>query len=197
MFEILFPNLDLVKAWMKTKETLYMTGVSLIFVFIFGLIIGLLLFLTSEENTRHIRHFRWFVKGVHWALASFVNIFRSIPFVLLIVLLLPVTKSIVGSMIGKEAAIPALVIGTAPFYARMVEIGLREIDKGVIEAAKAMGAVRYPDIQSPDTGGFTSDCIRSYGYRHCTCGKYRDCRDHRRRWFRRFCLFRWIFTKQK
>ena len=59
---------------------------------------------------------------------------------LLIVLLLPITKVVVGSIIGKEAALPALVIGTAPFYARMVEIGLREVDKGVIEAAKAMGA---------------------------------------------------------
>ncbi len=171
MFEILFPNLDLVKAWMKTKETLYMTGVSLIFVFIFGLIIGLLLFLTSEENTRHIRHFRWFVKGVHWALASFVNIFRSIPFVLLIVLLLPVTKSIVGSMIGKEAAIPALVIGTAPFYARMVEIGLREIDKGVIEAAKAMGAglgtlifkVLIPEASPAIVSGLTVTAIALVG----------------------------------
>ena len=171
MFEILFPNLELVKAWMKTKETLYMTGVSLIFVFIFGLIIGLLLFLTSEENTRHIRHFRWFVKGVHWALASFVNIFRSIPFVLLIVLLLPVTKSIVGSMIGKEAAIPALVIGTAPFYARMVEIGLREIDKGVIEAAKAMGAglgtlifkVLIPEASPAIVSGLTVTAIALVG----------------------------------
>lgn len=171
MFEILFPNLDLVKAWMKTKETLYMTGVSLIFVFIFGLIIGLLLFLTSEENTRHIRHFRWFVKGVHWTLASFVNIFRSIPFVLLIVLLLPVTKSIVGSMIGKEAAIPALVIGTAPFYARMVEIGLREIDKGVIEAAKAMGAglgtlifkVLIPEASPAIVSGLTVTAIALVG----------------------------------
>lgn len=171
MFEILFPNLDLVKAWMKTKETLYMTGVSLIFVFIFGLIIGLLLFLTSEENTRHIRHFRWFVKGVHWARASFVNIFRSIPFVLLIVLLLPVTKSIVGSMIGKEAAIPALVIGTAPFYARMVEIGLREIDKGVIEAAKAMGAglgtlifkVLIPEASPAIVSGLTVTAIALVG----------------------------------
>lgn len=140
LFELVFPNLDLAKAWVKTKETLYMTGVSLIFVFIIGLIIGLLLFLTAEENTRHMRRFRWFVQGVHWVLAAFVNIFRSIPFVLLIVLLLPVTKVVVGSIIGKEAAIPALVIGTAPFYARMVEIGLREVDKGVIEAAKAMGA---------------------------------------------------------
>lgn len=140
MFELLFPNVDLAKAWLKTKETLYMTGVSLAFVFIIGLLIGLLLFLTAEENTRHMKRFRWFVHSVHWVLAAFVNIFRSIPFVLLIVLLLPITKVVVGSIIGKEAALPALVIGTAPFYARMVEIGLREVDKGVIEAAKAMGA---------------------------------------------------------
>ena len=69
-----------------------------------------------------------------------MNIFRSIPFIILIVLLIPFTKVIFGTMIGENAALPALIIGAAPFYARMVEIGLREIDKGVIEAARSMGA---------------------------------------------------------
>jgi D-methionine transport system permease protein len=70
----------------------------------------------------------------------FVNIFRSIPFIILIVLLIPFTKLLVGSILGANAALPALIIGAAPFYARMVEIALREIDKGVIEASYAMGA---------------------------------------------------------
>ena len=97
------------------------------------LFLGLLLFLTSSGNL-------WENKLINSIIAAIVNIFRSIPFVILIVLLIPFTKVIVGSMIGENAALPALIIGSAPFYARMVEIGLREIDKGVIEAARSMGA---------------------------------------------------------
>ncbi|MBE4071342.1 ABC transporter permease subunit, partial [Vibrio parahaemolyticus] len=67
-------------------------------------------------------------------------IFRSIPFIILIILLIPFTKILLGTILGASAALPALIIGAAPFYARMVEIALREIDKGVIEASKAMGA---------------------------------------------------------
>ena|SRR5690606_26118584 len=142
MFEALFPNVVLEKAWDQTVETLYMTGVSLLFVFIFGLILGLLLFLTSKGNLWDNKWVRW----LNWITSSFVNIFRAIPFVLLIVILIPFTTKLMGSMIGASAALPALVIGTAPFYARMVEIGLREIDKGVIEAAKAMGANSFTII---------------------------------------------------
>ncbi|GAA0302001.1 D-methionine transport system permease protein [Gracilibacillus halotolerans] len=142
MFEALFPNVVLDKAWDQTLETLYMTGVSLAFVFVFGLILGLLLFLTSKGSLWDNKWVRW----LNWITSSFVNIFRAIPFVLLIVILIPFTTKLMGSMIGASAALPALVIGTAPFYARMVEIGLREIDKGVIEAAKAMGANSFTII---------------------------------------------------
>src|SRR5690606_24893368 len=119
--------------WDKTIETLFMTGVSLIFVALFGILLGLLLFLTDKGNI-------WQNKFIYSIVSAVVNIFRSIPFVILIVLLIPFTKFLVGTMIGMKAALPALIIGSAPFYARMVEIGLREIDKGVIEAARAMGA---------------------------------------------------------
>lgn len=90
-------------------------------------------FLTSKGNL-------WENKFIYSIVAAVVNIFRSIPFIILIVLLIPFTKALVGTIIGANAAFPALIIGAGPFYARMVEIGLREIDKGVIEAAKAMGA---------------------------------------------------------
>lgn len=69
-----------------------------------------------------------------------VNIFRSIPFIILIVLLIPFTKAMVGTILGANAALPALIVGAAPFYARLVEIALREVDKGVIEATRSMGA---------------------------------------------------------
>lgn len=133
MLETYLPNVNWEKMWEATIETLSMTGISVIAVFVFGILLGLVLFLTSKGNL-------WENKLVYGIVGAYVNIFRSIPFIILIVLLIPFTKLIVRTMIGWEAALPALIIGTAPFYARMVEIALREIDKGVIEAAKAMGA---------------------------------------------------------
>jgi len=133
MLETYLPNVNWEKMWEATVETLFMTGTSVIAVFVFGIVLGLILFLTSKGNL-------WENKLIYGLVGAYVNIFRSIPFIILIVLLIPFTKLVVGSMIGAKAALPALIIGTAPFYARMVEIALREIDKGVIEAAKAMGA---------------------------------------------------------
>ncbi|WP_121611141.1 methionine ABC transporter permease [Mesobacillus foraminis] len=121
------------KLWLASQETLYMTAISVLVTFILGVILGLLLFLTGKGSL-------WENKAVNVIIAAFVNIFRSIPFIILIVLLIPFTKLLVGSMLGANAALPALIIGAAPFYARMVEIALREIDKGVIEAAQSMGA---------------------------------------------------------
>lgn len=80
---------------------------------------------------------------IYKVVASFVNVFRSIPFIILIILLIPLTELILGTMIGSTAALPSIIIGAAPFYGRLVEIGLREVDKGVIEAAQAMGASRW------------------------------------------------------
>ncbi|MGZ3120751.1 methionine ABC transporter permease MetP, partial [Bacillus subtilis] len=110
-----------------------MTLISLLFAFVIGVILGLLLFLTSKGSL-------WQNKAVNSVIAAVVNIFRSIPFLILIILLLGFTKFLVGTILGPNAALPALVIGSAPFYARLVEIALREVDKGVIEAAKSMGA---------------------------------------------------------
>src|SRR5699024_8980473 len=79
-------------------------------------------------------------KVINFVTAAFVNVFRAIPFIILILLLFPVTQFIVGTIRGPNAAFPALIIGAAPFYGRLVEIALKEIDKGVIEAAQSMGA---------------------------------------------------------
>lgn len=165
MVETLFPNVDWEKAWEKTQETLYMTGVSLVFIIILGILLGLLLFLTSKGNL-------WQNAAINGVVAAIVNIFRAIPFVLLIVLLIPFTRTIMGSITGMKAALPALIIGSAPFYARMVEIGLREIDKGVIEAAKAMGAkmstiifkVLLPESMPAIVSGITVTAIALVGY---------------------------------
>ncbi|MBG9816413.1 methionine ABC transporter permease [Bacillus safensis] len=133
MFEKWFPNVDLDVIWSATGETVYMTLISLAFAFAIGIILGLLLFLTSKGGL-------WENKPINTVIGAVVNIFRSIPFIILIILLLGFTKFLMHTILGPNAALPALVIGSAPFYARLVEIALREVDKGVIEAARSMGA---------------------------------------------------------
>ncbi|MCS0788175.1 ABC transporter permease [Cytobacillus firmus] len=160
-----FPNVKWDSMWEATMETLYMTAISVLATFILGAILGLLLFLTSRGNI-------WENAAINKIISAFVNIFRSIPFIILIVLLIPFTKFLLGTMIGEDAALPALIIGAAPFYARMVEIGLREIDKGVIEAAKSMGAktstiiwkVLLPESMPALVSGITVTAIALVGY---------------------------------
>ncbi|MED3720345.1 methionine ABC transporter permease [Geobacillus stearothermophilus] len=139
MLANLLPNVQWETMWAATVETLYMTGVAVAATFVLGIVLGLLLFLTAKGNL-------WENRFVNTVIAAFVNIFRSIPFIILIILLIPFTTWLVGTMIGANAALPTLIIGAAPFYARMVEIALREIDKGVIEAAQAMGASTWTII---------------------------------------------------
>jgi len=165
MFETLLPNVNWEKMWEATAETLYMTGISVVVTFILGLLLGLMLFLTSKGNI-------WENLVVNKVISSVVNVFRSIPFIILIVLLIPFTMFLLDTMIGEDAALPALIIGAAPFYARMVEIGLREIDKGVIEAAKSMGAktstiifkVLIPESLPALVSGITVTAIALVGY---------------------------------
>ncbi|MEY8755035.1 methionine ABC transporter permease [Peribacillus frigoritolerans] len=165
MLEELLPNVDWEDIIEATKQTLYMTSVSVVATFFIGIILGLILFLTGKGNM-------WQNRAVNGVMSAVVNIFRSIPFLILIVLLIPFTKALVGSMIGENAALPALIIGAAPFYARMVEIGLREIDKGVIEAAKSMGAktstiiwkVLLPESMPALISGITVTSIALVGY---------------------------------
>ena len=160
-----FQDIDWPGMWAATTETLYMTAISVVATFILGMLLGLLLFLTGKDNL-------WENKAVNTIISAFVNIFRSIPFIILIVLLIPFTTILVGSMIGENAALPALIVGAAPFYARMVEIGLREIDKGVIEAAKSMGAststiifkVLLPESMPALVSGITVTAIALVGY---------------------------------
>src|SRR5690625_3278513 len=128
-----FSSLDMDKLWEATFETFYMTLIALAGTFVLGVLLGLLLYLTDKNGL-------WENKGINFITATVVNVFRAIPFIILILLLFPFTYFLVGTIRGPNAAIPALIIGAAPFYGRLVEIALKEIDKGVIEAAKAMGA---------------------------------------------------------
>ena len=133
MAEELFPHLKWEQLLAATQETLYMTALSGAATFILGIALGLALFLTARGGLFPNR-------AVYSAISLVVNIFRSIPFIILIVLLIPCTKAMVGTSLGANAALPALIVGAAPFYARLVEIALREVDKGVIEATRSMGA---------------------------------------------------------
>ncbi|WP_242144013.1 MULTISPECIES: methionine ABC transporter permease [unclassified Bacillus cereus group] len=161
----LLTNVDWNQMLEATGETLYMTAIAAIATFILGLILGLLLFMTAKDNL-------WENKVIHTVIGAFVNIFRSIPFIILIILLIPFTKILLGTILGASAALPALIIGAAPFYARMVEIALREIDKGVIEASKAMGAktstiiwkVLIPESLPALVSGITVTTIALVGY---------------------------------
>jgi D-methionine transport system permease protein len=133
MLESLFPHLKVEQLWAATLETLYMTALSGAATFVLGIILGLALFLTAKGGLFQNR-------TLYGVISILVNVFRSIPFIILIVLLIPFTKTIVGTILGANAALPALIVGAAPFYARLVEIALREVDKGVIEATRSMGA---------------------------------------------------------
>ena len=133
MAENLFPHLKWDQLWAATQETLYMTALSGVATFVLGIVLGLALFLTARGGLFQNR-------TVYSVISVVVNVFRSIPFIILIVLLIPFTKTIVGTILGANAALPALIVGAAPFYARLVEIALREVDKGVIEATRSMGA---------------------------------------------------------
>ena len=133
MPEDLFPHLKWDQLLAATQETLYMTALSGAATFVLGIALGLALFLTARGGLFQNR-------ALYSAISLVVNIFRSIPFITLIVLLIPFTKTILGTILGANAALPALIVGAAPFYARLVEIALREVDKGVIEATRSMGA---------------------------------------------------------
>ncbi|MEK4627488.1 MAG: methionine ABC transporter permease [Solibacillus sp.] len=165
MLEQLFPNVDWGKMMEATYETLYMTTIATVITFVLGIIIGIVLFLTSDNQL-------WANKAAHFLTGSIVNIFRSIPFIVLIILLIPFTKFLLGTIRGANAALPALIIGAAPFYARMVLIALREIDKGVIEAARSMGAktstiiwkVLIPESLPALISGITVTAVALVGY---------------------------------
>src|SRR5690625_2343290 len=142
-----------------------MTITSLIGTFFLGILLGLLLFFTTKNGM-------WENRFLHFIIASFVNVFRAIPFIILILLLFTFTNFLLGTIRGTNAALPSLILGAAPFYGRLVEIALKEVDKGVIEAAKAMGAktrtiifkVLLPESMPALISGLTVTAIALIGY---------------------------------
>ncbi len=129
----LLANVDWSEIARATLETLAMLGGSLVLTIALGLPLGVLLFLTGRGQMLAR-------PALHAVLSLLVNILRSVPFIILLILMMPITLALVGTSLGVRGAIPPLVIGAAPFFARLVETALREVDRGVIEAVQAMGA---------------------------------------------------------
>ncbi len=120
-------------------ETFYMVVVSTLAAYLLGVPLGVIVFVTGEGGIRRN-------KPLNMVLSLIINIVRSVPFLILLVAILPFTRLIVGTTIGSTASIVPLVVAAAPFVARMVESSLKEVDPGVIEAAKAMGSTDWQII---------------------------------------------------
>lgn len=118
------------------RDTLIMVGVSTLFAYLLGLPMGVILILTQPHGIRPNR-------VVYRILDWIINVGRSIPFIILMVAIMPFTKLLVGTKIGVKGAIVPLVVSAAPFIARMVETSLSEVDAGVVEAAQSMGASTF------------------------------------------------------
>lgn len=133
MSEGWFANVDWADIGQASLDTLTMLGGSLLASILLGLPLGVLLFLTGRRQLLE--------QPLVYAILSFlVNVLRSVPFIILLIVMIPFTVVLVGTSLGVAGAIPPLVVGTAPFFARLVENALREVDRGIVEACQAMGA---------------------------------------------------------
>jgi D-methionine transport system permease protein len=116
-----------------TLVTLYMTFLSTFFAYLFGMPLGIILVITERQHVLPRRR-------LNASLGGIVNVMRSIPFIILLIAVIPFTRLVVGTSIGPSASVVPLAIGAIPFVARMVEASIKEVDKGLVEAALAMGA---------------------------------------------------------
>ena len=125
--------------WNESLTTIYMVGVSTLFTVIFGLPLGVLLILTDKEGLLPR-------PGLNRVLSFIVNLARSIPFIILLVLLIPFTRALVGTSIGPTATIVPLTLAAVSFFGRVVESSLREVPRGLIEAAQSMGSSLWQTV---------------------------------------------------
>lgn len=161
----MFRNVDLDEFIDAFLDTLYMSLVSTLFVFILGLILGILLFYIGDKGVSP--------KKVEYQIVSMlVNFLRSIPFLILIVLLIPFTRMLLGTILGPSAALPALIIGATPYYARLIEMALNEKGSKLIETGRAFGASHFqmiskimiPESMISIVRGITTTAIMITGY---------------------------------
>lgn len=161
----MFDNIDWTEIGKATVDTLLMMSASLVLTVIIGIPLGVMLFLSSKGRLAAN-------PVLNAVLSFFVNVLRSLPFIILLIVMLPVTVLLVGTSLGVLGAIPPLVVGTAPFYARLVETALREVDNGVVEATQAMGGSTFqivsrallPEAMPGVIAGATVSAIALVGY---------------------------------
>ena len=147
-------------------ETLLMTFVPTVLAFVIGLPLGVLLVTGEEGGIRPLP--RWLMK----ALNTLINILRSVPFLILLIVVLPLSRVLVGTTVGTKAILAPLVIAAFPFVARLVETSIREVDAGVVEAAQSMGAspfqivwkVLIPEARPALIANFMVALITIFGY---------------------------------
>lgn len=151
--------------WVNTWITIYQTSLSTLFAYVLGVPIGVLLYITQPNGI-------WPHRSLNAGLGWVVNVGRSIPFIILLVALIPFTRFVIGSAIGPKAVIVPLVIAAAPFVARMVESSLLEVDAGVIEVAQSVGStvwqivwkVILPESKPSIVFGASITFITLFGY---------------------------------
>ena len=138
--ETAFGNGMLLQYGTGLLTTLYLVAVCAVMSYAIGIPLGVILCVTDRDG---IRPSRW----INQSLGLIVNIFRSVPFMILLVMALPLTKLLVGTKVGNTAFLVPLTLSAAPFVARMVESSLKEVDRGVIEAAQSMGSSNWQIIR--------------------------------------------------
>jgi D-methionine transport system permease protein len=125
--------------WKGLLETLYMTLVSTLVAYVIGLPIGVSLVVTESNGIKPLI-------GYNKVMGFIVNVIRSVPFLILLIALMPYVRKVIGTGIGTSATVAVLIVAAAPFVARLVEQSLKEVDPGVIEAAQSLGASNFTII---------------------------------------------------
>ncbi|MGO4956005.1 methionine ABC transporter permease [Luteococcus sp. Sow4_B9] len=156
---------SLPELWAALGDTAWMVLLSFVVTVVFGIITGVLLRLTDHDGLRPHRTFNRIFGAI-------VNVFRSLPFLILLIAVIPFTRWVVGTAYGPTAAVVPLAIGAIPFFGRVVESALREVAPGKIEAAQVMGAstwqivrkVLLPEAMSPLVSGATLTLVMLIGY---------------------------------
>jgi D-methionine transport system permease protein len=139
MLQQFLVNVDWLEIAHATRDTLLMLGIATLFSSLIGIPVGVILYLTDKN--RLLQN-----KVCHFILSFIVNTLRSIPFIILLILMIPITVKLVGTSLGVNGVIPPLIVGAFPFFARLVENSLKEIDKGIIQMAESCGATTWQII---------------------------------------------------
>ncbi|WP_439213417.1 methionine ABC transporter permease [Duffyella gerundensis] len=148
-----------------TGETLYMVALAALFTLLIGLPVGVLLFITRAEGI-------WPQRAIAQPLNLLVNIGRALPFIILLIALIPFTRLLIGTTLGSTAAVVPITLGAFPFFARIVENALAEVDRGRIEAVIAMGGTQWhlvsrvllPEALPALIGGMTLTLVMLIGF---------------------------------